>query len=448
MKVGFIGLGKLGLPTAYTMAYKGHSVYGYDINKDRYTFELDTQEYGTDGTVKTSYKDLFSSPETKNNLTFVESLEECILLSEDLIFVAIQTPHNPKYEGTLQLESVGDRTDFNYKYLINSIEQISNILDKLNVERTVIIISTVLPGTIRKYIYPVMSKKINLCYNPYFIAMGTVVRDFLYPEFILLGCVNNIATDKVIKFYESITDSKVFKTSLENAEMIKVSYNTFIGTKICLANNIMEMCEYLPGTNCDEVMDALCLSDRRLISKNYLRGGMGDGGGCHPRDNIAMSWLSNKNSISYNFYDSIMLCREKQTEFLVNTIIEHSNHSLDKEIIILGKAFKPNTNIVTGSPALLLVNILKNKKITRPLSEGLFIDELLPIKYHFDPLIDDIKEFPLLFSNPYIYFIATQHDLFTDYVFPDNSIVIDPFRYLEQKGNYKLHKIGYPNQNH
>lgn len=441
MKVGFVGLGKLGLPTAYTMAYKGHNVYGYDINKERYTFELDTQEYGIDGTHKTSYKDLLNN-NTKQNLTFTNTLEDCVKFSEDLIFVAIQTPHNPQYEGTLQLKSVKNRVDFDYTYLIESIKQISQLLNDLNLKRTVIIISTVLPGTIRKYIYPVLSSNINLCYNPYFIAMGTVVRDFLYPEFILLGCVNEVATEKVLDFYKTITDSKVFKTTLENAEMVKVSYNTFIGTKICLANNIMEMCEYLPNTNCDEVMEALYLSDRILISKNYLRGGMGDGGGCHPRDNIAMSWLSNKNNVNYNFYDNIMICREKQTEFLVNIILDYSEKYPHKSIVILGKAFKPNTNIITGSPAILLMNILKTKKISRHLCDYIFKSESLPIKYHFDPLIDNINEFPDLLTDSNIYFIATQHDEFNNYTFPSGSIVIDPFRYLELKGNYNLHKVG------
>ena len=84
--------------------------------------------------------------------------------------------------------------------------------------------------------------------------------------------------------------------------MIKVSYNTFIGTKICLANNIMELCDSLPNTNCDDVMNALCMASNRLISKSYLTGGMGDGGGCHPRDNIALSWLSAELNIKYNFF--------------------------------------------------------------------------------------------------------------------------------------------------
>lgn len=420
MKISFIGLGKLGLPTAYAMAYKGHQVLGYDININRYTTELDTIEAGKNG--KGTYQELFNeNKNTEKNLNFTPDMKTCVLYG-DIIFVAIQTPHKREFEGIMPLTE--NREDFEYKHLVNCIKDISYILEKNNLTKTVSIISTVLPGTIRREIFPVM-RNINLCYNPYFIAMGTVIRDFLFPEFILLGSVNKDATNQVIEFYKTITDSPVYKTTLENAEMIKVSYNTFIGTKIALANNIMELCDKLPNTNSDDVMNGLFMATNRLISTNYLRGGMGDGGGCHPRDNIALSWLSNKLDISFNFFDAIMTCREKQTQYLLTLIQKYKTENPDMEVCILGKAFKPNTGICTGSPAVLLKNLCDLNNVDVDLC--------------YDPLVDN-KEIDTNVRR--IYCLAVKHDNFKNYKFGSGSIVIDPFRYIKNIDDVIIHRIG------
>ena len=100
-----------------------------------------------------------------------------------------------------------------------------------------------LPGTIRKEIKPLLSEKIKLCYNPFFIAMGSTMRDFLHPEFVLFG-VDDLEAYKVCKeFYRSVTNAQLYDTTIENAELIKVSYNTFISTKIAFSNTIMELCQ-------------------------------------------------------------------------------------------------------------------------------------------------------------------------------------------------------------
>ena len=170
-------------------------------------------------------------------------------------------------------------------------------------EILLVIISTVLPGTIRREILPLLPHKIKLVYNPYFIAMGTVIYDLFNPEFILVGLFEENSQIKTFMtdFYQTITSAPLFFTTLDTAEMIKVSYNTFITAKICIANQIMTICDNIENVNCDDVMTALCLDNNRIISSKYLRGGMGDGGGCHPRDNIALAWLSDKFNIEYNF---------------------------------------------------------------------------------------------------------------------------------------------------
>ncbi len=415
MKIGFVGLGKLGLPVALAVESKGHDVVGYDISENVKNI-IEAK--------KIPYKEIWAQDYLdKSNIKF-ESLENVVKHSE-IIFVPIQTPHDPLYEGITRIPD--ERVDFDYTFLINGMRKLSDEIEKQKEDKVVIIISTVLPGTIRQQIKPLLGNHTKICYNPFFIAMGTTMKDFLYPEFILFGVDDLKAADKAEKFYRTINNATFFKTTIENAELIKVSYNTFISTKITFINTIMEMCHKLPNTNIDDVTNALMLGNRRLISGAYLRGGMGDGGGCHPRDNIALSWLARKLNISNDFFDQIMKQREKQTDWLVELIKQ--NKIPNKAIYILGKSFKPETNITTGSPAILLENLLKENDID-------------PITY--DPYVD--KKSPVFDTG--LYFIGTKHEVFENFDFPKGSVVLDPFRMINSKiEGIKVIRIGDNNDN-
>tara|TARA_Y100000593_G_C4305126_1_gene335359 strand:+ start:170 stop:1411 length:1242 start_codon:yes stop_codon:yes gene_type:complete len=413
MNVGFVGLGKLGLPCALAINARGHNVYGYDINIEVKNIlekkKLPYREEGAPGLLE------------KHNIIWAELSN--VVSSSDIIFVPIQTPHNPEYEGTTRLPE--GRVDFDYSWLKSGIANLSNEIHKQGKDKIVVIISTVLPGTIRREIKPLLSDHVKLCYNPFFIAMGTTIKDFVNPEFVLFGVDDEGAYETAKRFYATIHDRPVYKCSIEEAEMIKVSYNTYITMKICLANTIMEMSHKLDNINCDNVMKGLFLAKERLISPKYLLGGMGDGGGCHPRDNIALSWLARETDLSYDWYESLMVCREKQTEWLADIIIEQHEKS-NFPIVILGKCFKKETNLTVGSPSILLKNIL---------------DEMGQKVIMFDPWIDKHNA-PL--DTPAVFFIGTNHDVFKDYNFPINSVVIDPWRFLEQQDGVELISIGVP----
>ena len=327
MKVGFLGLGKLGLPVALAIESKGHEVCGTDISST--TLENIKIK-------KINYKEIWVDDYLKKTKLQVFDLEG-VVRNSDIIFVPIQTPHEEKYEGITRIPK--ERADFNYEYLIKGMKDLSNEIKKQGDDKIVIIISTVLPGTVRKEIKPLLSRKVKLCYNPFFIAMGSTMRDFLHPEFVLFG-VDDLEAYKVCKkFYKTITNAPLYDTTIENAELIKVAYNTLISTKIAFSNTLMELCHKLPNTNVDDVTNALKLANRRLISGYYMDGGMGDGGGCHPRDNIAMSYLSEKLNISHNWFEHIMKQRENQTEWLAKLIIENSKHF---KINILGNHLNQN----------------------------------------------------------------------------------------------------------
>ena len=286
-----------------------------------------------------------------------------------------------------------------------------------------------MPGTIRKKVLPLTNKYTEIGYNPFFIAMGTTIDDFLYSEIILFGSDNKFVSDKAKSFYRTLTNSPFFETTIENAELIKVVYNTFISTKIAFINSITEMCHRLPNTSIDEVTRALSLSTKRIVSNLYLRGGMGDGGGCHPRDNIAMSYLAKRHNVSFNIFEAIMLQRQKYNHWLADMCLKYSKKA---SIIILGKSFKPETNIVTGSPSIYLFNSLKKKK------KDVFI---------WDPEVDKITlenfiKVNSLNKRKICYFVGTQHKAFLNINFKKGSNVIDPFRYIKNRDGVNIIEIG------
>tara|TARA_B100000579_G_scaffold37019_1_gene25878 strand:- start:2188 stop:3462 length:1275 start_codon:yes stop_codon:yes gene_type:complete len=418
MKVGFLGLGKLGLPVSLAVESKGHEVFGYDISQ---------QTIDDIKNKKIRYREEWVDtylPKTKLKILSIDELVK----SSEIIFVPIQTPHDPLYEGITKIPK--KRIDFDYSFLKSGLKDLSAAIEKNKEDKVVIIISTVLPGTIRNEIKPLLGSHTKLCYNPFFIAMGSTIRDFLYPEFILFGVDNEKASEKAQNFYKTICDSPFYKTTIENAELIKVSYNTMISTKISFVNTIMEACHHLPNTNVDDVTNALKMANRRLISDAYMSGGMGDGGGCHPRDNIALSHLSQKLGLSYDWFEGIMMQREKQSEWLADLVIKNSEN---RQINILGKTFKPETNLMLGSPSLLLENILKEK--------GYKV-------YSWDPFVDeDFSEISKKFNwynnqKKHTFFIGTKHADFVNFKFPKDSIIIDPFRFIYNVKDCKIIRIG------
>ena len=411
MNIGFIGLGKLGLPCALAAENVGHKIFVYDINpeveKILNTKILPYREEGAQELLDKSSINWSSIAEVVEN--------------SDIIFVPIQTPHSEKYEGVTRLPE--ERIDFDYTYLKSGMKNLADEILKQGKDKIVVIISTVLPGTIRKEIKPLLNKHVKLCYNPFFIAMGTTIRDFTNPEFILFGVDDEDAYLTAKEFYSTLHDKPVYKCSIEEAEMIKVTYNTYITMKICLANTVMELSHKLENINCDNVMKGLFMANERLISPKYLIGGMGDGGGCHPRDNIALSWLAKKVDLSYDWYENLMYCRENQTEWLSELIIEEKNKT-NLPIVILGKTFKKETNLVVGSPSILLKNLLDEKDVKITM---------------FDPWVDN-NDAPI--NEKSIFFIGTNHDLFLDYKFPEGSVVIDPWRFIKEQQGVKLISVG------
>ena len=327
-KIGFIGLGKLGMPCAEAIANKGFDVCGYDIK----------------------YK-------TSNTVEIRESIED-VCRDRDIVFVATPTPHEEGYDGRTPTSHLPVK-DFNY-------DAVKQVLTKCNrhmgMTQTLVLISTVLPGTCRRELQPLITKT-KLMYNPYLIAMGTVAQDMMNPEMIMIGSKNGLKgtncklrSELLESFYNQVCDDfpRVEFGTFEEVESMKIFYNTFISNKIALVNMIQDVANKIGNMNVDKVTEALGKSNLRITSSKYMKAGMGDGGSCHPRDNIALRWLAKELDLGYDLFESIMTAREKQAEAMAKAVLVHG-----KNVWFSSDSYKPGTDLVDGSYSLLVQHYVR-----------------------------------------------------------------------------------------
>lgn len=272
MRIGFIGLGKLGLPVACAIAARGHDVIGYDHDPERMTLD--------------AWPAFEAHPWDDLPAIRFGSLEDVVRESE-IVFVAVQTPHAPRYEGATLVPP--ERIDFDYEPLCKAISRVSVAMDGVEGERTVVVISTCLPGTIRSRVVPLLHPRIRLAYSPLLIAMSQVVEDYYHPELAILGGDDQGAVDQVARFLETIHDAPVRRMSIESAELTKVAYNVAISAKIVQANALMEIAAKVPGVNLEDVTGTLKIATDRLVSPKYMDGGGPDAGSCLPSGELVMT---------------------------------------------------------------------------------------------------------------------------------------------------------------
>lgn len=411
--VAWIGLGKLGLPCAMTLQHlAGHDVIGYDVDRER--VERLLAEGGDHG--EQGLADLIE----RGPLKLAHSISEAVAHA-DVVFIAVQTPHAPAYGGETPMP--WDRRDFEYGFLIQAVRDACKAAAEQAKQITLVVVSTALPGTCNNHLRGLLNAYVTLVYSPLFIAMGTTIADFCTPEFVLMGADQPEHLAPVAEVYAHLHSRPVFKASIESAELIKVAYNTVISAKVIIGNTIMEICEKT-GADCDQVIDALSLATDRVISPKYLRGGMGDGGACHPRDLIAMSWLAQRLELSYDLLGQMAYAREAQSGWLAD-LTERWADQTGLGICILGEAYKPSSTLTAGSPARLLAHQLRERQ--------------REVHFH-DPFVDPGRQRPL--DEPRVYVVGTKHAEFAGYTFPAGSVVLDPHGYMSDQPGVTVIRIG------
>ena len=393
-KIGFIGIGKLGLDCAEVMAEK-HEVRGYDIY-----------------------------PRTSDSVRVCDIAE--LVDKSEWIFIAVPTPHAEGYDGSVPSSHM-DPKDFGHDAVIDAINKVNA---HAKTSKKVVLISTVLPGTTRRKFITLLDSKHQFLYNPYLIAMGSVKWDMANPEMVIIGTEDGELTGiagELIALYKTImnNDPRYEIGTWDECESIKIFYNTFISAKVGLVNMIQDFAMKIGNINVDVVTNALARSTMRIMGPKYMTAGMGDAGACHPRDNIALRWLAKEYEIGYDLFDTVMHARELQAKNLAMYLVEQAK-LLNLPIVIHGKAYKPDVEYCIGSYSTLV---------------GHYVKEAGHQVVYVDPLADNSEDVVASIDTPAVFLWAHNRKITYEYTgdqvdtqpycdIKPGSIIVDPWRKL------------------
>jgi UDPglucose 6-dehydrogenase len=393
-KIGFIGIGKLGLDCAEVMAEK-HEVRGYDIY-----------------------------PRTSDSVKVCDIAE--LVDESEWIFIAVPTPHAEGYDGSVPSSHM-DPKDFGHDAVIDAINKVNA---HAKTSKKVVLISTVLPGTTRRKFITLLDPRHQFLYNPYLIAMGSVKWDMANPEMVIIGTEDGELTGvagELIALYKTImnNDPRYEIGTWDECESIKIFYNTFISAKVGLVNMIQDFAMKIGNINVDVVTNALARSTMRIMGPKYMTAGMGDAGACHPRDNIALRWLAEEYKVGYDLFDTVMHARELQAKNLALYLVEQAK-LLNLPIVIHGKAYKPDVEYCIGSYSTLV---------------GYYVKEAGHQVVYVDPLADNPDDVVAAIDTAAVFLWAHNRKITYEYTgdqvdtqpyceIKSGSIIVDPWRKL------------------
>ena len=344
-----IGIGKLGLPLAAYCAHRGYKVIGVDVNKA--TVESVNKgvspiyEPGVDALLRNSHGRLAATTDYKFAVE-----------NSDITFILVPTPSE-------------ENGSFSNKLIEAAAENVAEGLKRKEGFHVIAITSTVMPGTCETVVKPLLERvsgkkcsvDFGLCYNPEFVALGSVIRDLSSPDAVLIGESDKKSGDTLSEVYKTVCTNNppIARMSICNAEVAKLALNVFITTKISLANAFAEICEQLPRGDIDAVTKFLGLDSR--IGSKYLRGGLGYGGPCFPRDNLAFIYLTQQLNSQAWLQQATDRVNQHQNERITKLVESKLGGIKNKSIALLGITYKPNTDVVEASAALQLAKELLKK---------------------------------------------------------------------------------------
>lgn len=329
---------------AAAFASRGFNVVGVDVNQRA----VDLVDDGHAPVQETDLEGMIAA--NRERIRATVSHEDAVLGS-DISFVIVPTPSD-------------DRGAFSLQYAEWAFREIGKALAKKKSYHNVVLTSTVLPGSTRQALLPVLEREsgkaagrdFGLCYSPEFIALGSVIHDFLNPDFTLVGEYDARCGSGLQDIYERTMygEPPCARMSLENAELTKISVNTFVTTKITFANMLAEVCEKLPGGDIDVVTNALGMDKR--IGRRYLTGAIGYGGPCFPRDNVALSFIARELGVEARLAettDTMNRSIAKKVAARVLPVIRKG-----ATVAVLGLAYKPFSHVTEESAGVYVAEQL------------------------------------------------------------------------------------------
>lgn len=349
MQITVVGLGKLGSVLAAVLADKGNTVIGVDLDPEFVKAINDgrapVEETGLDELIR-------------KNSQRLSATQDCgaAVAGSAITFIVVPTPSEP--DGT-----------FSLRYVLHAAQSVAMALRDRKEFHLIVLSSTVIPGSTGGSVLPLLERvsgkkcgrDFGLCYNPEFIALGSVIRDMLNPDMILIGESDARSGQMLEQLYQGVCESKpaVARMNFVNAELTKLSVNTFVTTKISYANMLAQVCERLPGADVDVVTAALGLDTR--IGRKYLKGALGYGGPCFPRDNIAFASLARRLGVEATLAEATDQVNRRQVRRLGDLILALLPENGTAGI--LGLSYKPSTNVVEESQGLLLAQYLFERNV-------------------------------------------------------------------------------------
>ena len=345
MKLCVIGTGYVGLVSGVCFSDLGNTVYCVDKDKDKINLlnkgNIPIYEPGLEELVLKNFKN--------NRLKFTTNLKEAILKS-DIIFICVGTP-------TKKNSSAADLTQ-----VYNVAKEISRSISKFKI----IITKSTVPVTTGDEIEKIISKKISkklfsVVSNPEFLREGEAIRDFIYPDRVVIG-TSNKRSNKILKnLYSPLISkgAKYINTSRRAAELIKYASNAFLATKITFINELSNLCEKI-NVNIEDISIGMGLDKR--IGSRFLRAGPAYGGSCFPKDTKAIVSTGDKFKTNLSVIKSVIKSNDNRSSLLLKRTFEILNNKIkNKKICFLGVTFKANTDDMRDSSSLSMIPSLHKK---------------------------------------------------------------------------------------
>jgi UDPglucose 6-dehydrogenase len=329
---------------AAVMAHKGHTIVGVDVNAE---FVRAIQE-GRPPVKEPQLAEMITA--NRERLSATVDYEEAVLKT-DVTFIIVPTPSEP------------DTGRFSLAYVLKAAESIGAALRKKG-WHLVVLSSTVMPGSTGGSLLPALERHsgkkcgdgFGLCYNPEFIALGSVVKDMLNPDMILIGESDERSGKILEELYTGVCESnpKIRRMNYVNAELTKLSVNTYVTTKISYANMLAQVCETLPGADVDVITAAIGCDTR--IGTKYLKGALGYGGPCFPRDNRAFSALARDNNAPALLAEATDALNSRQVPRIAEQIL--SRLPKGGTAGVMGLSYKPYTEVIEQSQGIAIAQML------------------------------------------------------------------------------------------
>lgn len=345
MRIGVFGLGYVGCITSACLAHDGHQVVGVDINPNK----VATINAGQSPIIEPGLATMIANGVQSGHLKVTDDAFDAVSDS-DVSFICVGTPNSEV--GALDLQ-----------YVSRVSEQIGRALRLKATRHTVVIRSTMLPGSTEEVVIPILEQAsgklagadFGVCCNPEFLREGNAFEDFYHPPRIVIGQIDKNSGDVVQEIYASLS-APLVRTGLRTAEMVKYADNAFHGLKVAFSNEIGNLCKALKLDG-KEVMDIFVLDTKLNLSPAYLSPGYAFGGSCIPKDLRALIYEAGKADIHTPLLRAILESNEKQKR-VGYEMIRRTGH---KKIGVLGLSFKQDTDDLRESPAVELVETLLGK---------------------------------------------------------------------------------------